>query len=170
MCGPGRHFWTSSRLWGPSAVPQCLWVPKQCTNILATWMRNLPSPRLHWMLTWRFCPSFWPTPQSSLVPWSPLALNSPASQPGIYRRADGTQVDLLVPEIVSGRQGRRGADLGVHGIRAARQVRGLEGALVSQTTKPIVALGGGDEHSFDILVAGPAALLVAKVHKIADRS
>ena len=20
MCGPGRHFWTSSRLWGPSAV------------------------------------------------------------------------------------------------------------------------------------------------------
>ena len=93
-----------------------------------------------------------------------------SSQPGIYRRADGTQVDLLVPEIVSGRRGRRGADLGVHGIRAARQVRGLEGALVSQTTKPIAALADGDERAFDILVAGPAALLVAKVHKIADRS
>ena len=93
-----------------------------------------------------------------------------SSQPGIYRRNDGTQVDLLVPEIVSGRRGRRGADLGVHGIRAARQVRGLEGALVSQTTKPIAALADGDERSFDILVAGPAALLVAKVHKIADRA
>ena len=74
-----------------------------------------------------------------------------SSQPGIYRRNDGTQVDLLVPEIVSGRQGRRGADLGVHGIRAARQVRGLEGALVSQTTKPIAALADGDERAFDIL-------------------
>ena len=48
-------------------------------------------------------------------------------QPGIYRREDGVQVDLLVPEAVGGRKGR-GAQLGVHGRRAARQVRGLEGA------------------------------------------
>ena len=42
-------------------------------------------------------------------------------QPGIYRRDDGVQVDLLVPEAVGGRSGR-GASLGVHGNRAARQV------------------------------------------------
>ena len=39
-------------------------------------------------------------------------------QPGIYRREDGVQVDLLVPEAVGGRSGR-GARLGVHGNRAA---------------------------------------------------
>lgn len=93
-----------------------------------------------------------------------------AGQPGIYRKTDGTQVELLVPERAGRRPGRRGADLGVHGTRAARQVRGLEGALVSQTTRRIAALAGADDRSFDLLVAGPAALLVSKVHKIADRS
>ena len=51
-------------------------------------------------------------------------------QPGIYKRDDGTQVDLLVPEGLGGRRGR-GDRLGVHGNRTARQVRGLEGTLVS---------------------------------------
>ena len=78
-------------------------------------------------------------------------------QPGIYRRDDGIQVDLLVPEAVGGRYGR-GANLGVHGKRAARQVRGLEGALVAE-----------DDRAYEINVAGPAALLVAKVHKLLDR-
>ena len=48
-------------------------------------------------------------------------------QPGIYKRADGSQVDLLVPEAVGG-PGSRGARLGIHGNRAARKVHGLEGA------------------------------------------
>ena len=91
------------------------------------------------------------------------------SQPGIYKRDDGTQVDLLVPEGVGGRRGR-GARLGVHGNRAARQVRGLEGALVSHRVSGITALDPLDCRVFDIRTAGPAALLVAKVHKIMDRS
>ena len=91
-------------------------------------------------------------------------------QPGIYRRADNTQVDLLVPQIVGGRSGRRGAALGVHGVRAARQVRGLEGALVSRSTVTIGSLSTEDARSFEIQVAGPAALLVAKIHKLADRA
>ena len=90
-------------------------------------------------------------------------------QPGIYRRADNTQVDLLVPRIVGGRRGR-GADLGVHGNRAARQVRGLEGALVMRSTMTIGSLSTGDRRSFDLQVAGAAALLVAKIHKLADRA
>ena len=79
------------------------------------------------------------------------------------------QVDLLVPEAVGGRTGRRGARLGVHGNRAARQVRGLEGALVSRRPMLVGALRPGDGRAFEINVAGPAALLVAKVHKLAER-
>jgi hypothetical protein len=90
-------------------------------------------------------------------------------QPGIYRRDDNTQVDLLVPRIVGGRRGR-GAGLGVHGNRAARQVRGLEGALVMRSTMTIGSLSTGDRRSFDLQVAGAAALLVAKIHKLADRA
>lgn len=90
-------------------------------------------------------------------------------QPGIYRRDDGTQVDLLVPEGAGGRRGR-GASLGVHGNRAARQVRGLEGALVSHRVMGITGLDPLDSRAYVIRTAGPAALLVAKVHKIMDRS
>lgn len=89
-------------------------------------------------------------------------------QPGIYRRNDGVQVDLLVPESVGG-TGRRGARLGVHGNRAAMKVRGLEGALVSHKSARIHSLSSADSRSYHIEVAGPAALLVAKVHKIAER-
>ncbi|MCY3734953.1 MAG: nucleotidyl transferase AbiEii/AbiGii toxin family protein [Gemmatimonadaceae bacterium] len=92
-----------------------------------------------------------------------------ADQPGMYRRKDGAQVDFLVPEAVGGRRGR-GADLGVHGNRAARQVRGLEGALVSHRQMTIGTLVPGDNRTCDINVAGPAALLVAKIHKLADRA
>ena len=90
-------------------------------------------------------------------------------QPGIYKNEDGVQVDLLVPEAVGGRKGR-GAELGVHGRRAARQVRGLEGALVSRRPMTLTALEPGDSRTYDINVAGPAALLVAKIHKLADRT
>ena len=89
-------------------------------------------------------------------------------QPGIYKREDGVQVDLLVPEAVGGRKGR-GAESGVHGNRAARQVRGLEGALISRRPMAIRALGAEDGQAFEINVAGPAALLVAKIHKLAER-
>ena len=91
-----------------------------------------------------------------------------ADQPGIYRKPDGSQVDLLVPEAVGG-AGRRGARLGVHGDKAARKVYGLEGALVSH--KPIVirSLTPADPRSYTIEVAGPGALLVAKICKIAER-
>ncbi len=91
-------------------------------------------------------------------------------QPGIYRRADNTEVDLLVPEIVGGRPGRRGASLGVHGTWAARQVRGLEGALVSRSAMEIGGLSTEDHRFFNLQVAGPAALLVAKIHKLVYRA
>ena len=65
--------------------------------------------------------------------------------------------------------GRRGARLGVHGKKAARQVHGLEGALVSHARRRIASLDSDAERSCILKVAGPAALLVAKVHKIGER-
>ncbi len=89
-------------------------------------------------------------------------------QPGIYRKSDGSQVDLLVPEGVGG-PGRRGARLGIHGDRAAMKVRGLEGVLVSHNPRGIHTLVPEHSRACIIEVAGPAALLVAKIHKMAER-
>ena len=89
-------------------------------------------------------------------------------QPGLYSREGPSQVDLLVPEAVGG-PGRRAARLGAHGNRAAMKVRGLEGALVSRGVKKITSLVPGADRSCLLKVAGPAALLVSKVHKIGER-
>jgi hypothetical protein len=77
------------------------------------------------------------------------------------------KIDLMVPEAVGG-PGRRGARLGPHGNRAARKARGLEATLVDQQQRTIEALDE-DERAFEVAVAGPAALLAAKLHKIAER-
>ena len=77
-------------------------------------------------------------------------------------------VDLLAPEALSG-PGRRAARLGAHGNRVARKARGLEAALVDNTVIEVTALEPDDQRRFHIAVAGPSALLIAKLHKIAER-
>jgi len=71
-------------------------------------------------------------------------------------------VDLIVPETVAPAGGRRGARLS--------RATGLEGSLVDRSIMPIRALKGGDARRFEVNVAGKAALLVSKLHKIEDRS
>jgi hypothetical protein len=78
-------------------------------------------------------------------------------------------VDLLVPATVSPGTGSRAARLPGHDSRVARIVQGLEGAIVDADVMTLGALETDDERAFDVNVAGPAALLVAKVHKISDR-
>ncbi|WP_419921142.1 hypothetical protein [Candidatus Poriferisodalis sp.] len=90
-------------------------------------------------------------------------------QPGRWSSSDGIPVDLMVPEQLAG-PGSRGADLGPHGRRTARRAKGLEAALVDRERRTIKALDPADDRSIEISIAGPGALLVAKVHKIADRS
>jgi hypothetical protein len=87
-------------------------------------------------------------------------------QPGIWLR-DGVEIDLLVPEAVAG-AGRRAARLGSHGKTTARKARGLEGALVDCAEMELESLDR-DGRRLRVRVAGPAALLVSKLHKIADR-
>lgn len=85
---------------------------------------------------------------------------------GIRRSVD---VDLLVPASLGG-PGRRGARIPPHDKRAARKVNGLEGALVDREVLLVGALDEQDPRSFPVAVAGPAALIVAKIHKMRDRA
>src|SRR5581483_10505451 len=96
---------------------------------------------------------------------------SPAPEPGrigTWLDPSGIPLDLLVPDAVGG-GGRRGARLGAHGDRVARKGRGLEAALVDRVEMTVGALDEADPRRMAVAVAGPAALLVAKLHKIAER-
>jgi hypothetical protein len=87
--------------------------------------------------------------------------------PGSWTRA-GVQIDLMVPASMGG-AGRRGARLGAHGKDIARKASGLEGAVVDYAPVRVASLEPGEDRAFDINVAGVAALLVAKLHKIDER-
>lgn len=87
---------------------------------------------------------------------------------GRWLSPTGIFVDLMAPEALAG-PGTRGARLGPHGKRTARRARGLEGALVDRSRQTIEALDSSDDRSVTMWVAGPGALLVAKIHKIAER-
>jgi hypothetical protein len=78
-------------------------------------------------------------------------------------------IDLLVPRGISPDAGKRAAPLKGHHALAARAVVGLEGVVVDHDRMTIGAFEEGDTRSLEVRVAGPAALLVAKVHKIAER-
>jgi len=89
------------------------------------------------------------------------------------RSVEGTpanvEVDLMVPDAVGG-PGRRAARLQGHAKEVARKTRGLEAALIDKAVVSIQALELTDSRAFDVAIAGPAALLVAKAHKIAERA
>lgn len=97
-------------------------------------------------------------------------------EPGIWLksvmvagRAVSVPVDLIVPEGAAPPGGRRGVRLGEHGRQAARRAVGLEAALVDNGLMTIAALDPADSRSIEAKVAGLAALLVAKAHKLHDR-
>ena len=78
-------------------------------------------------------------------------------------------IDLIVPEGASTGEGRHGARIPPHGKRAARRAVGLEAALVDHSPMIVAALDPADSRQVTVEVAGVAALLVAKAHKIRDR-
>lgn len=105
-----------------------------------------------------------------------LAVYDGHVEPGVWLTSRTVQdqdvqvpIDLIVPEAAAGGGGRRGARLGAHGRRAARRALGLEAALVDHQPMRIAALAPDDERVVTANVAGPAALLVAKAHKLNDR-
>lgn len=97
-------------------------------------------------------------------------------EPGSWRmsttlrgKAVKIPLDLMVPVGVAGK-GRRSAELGPHGRRAARRSAGLEAALVDNRLMRIDALDPNDGRCTSARVAGLPALLIAKAYKIFDRT
>jgi len=79
-------------------------------------------------------------------------------------------VDLIVPEELAPRAGRRAARLpGAHGKTTARKSPGLAGAVVDNGPLELISLEGIDLRQVTVNVAGYGALLVAKLHKLGDR-
>lgn len=89
--------------------------------------------------------------------------------PGSWRGAMGVPVDLMIPESMSEPGGRRGGRVPPHSKRATRRASGLEAAIVDHAPRDIASLDPADRRAFAMEVAGPAALLVAKLHKLRDR-
>lgn len=94
---------------------------------------------------------------------------TPSGQPGAWASPDGIPVDLMVPEQLSAGGGRRSARIAPHGKGAARKAHGLEACVVDYSEIEIAALDSADSRRMTAKVAGTAALLVAKLHKIAER-
>lgn len=75
----------------------------------------------------------------------------------------------MVPEALAGGPGRRGARIPPHSRHATRRTPGLEAAVIDHAPMPIAALDPTDARRVEIAVAGPAALLVSKLHKLGER-
>jgi hypothetical protein len=93
----------------------------------------------------------------------------PIGDAGRWRGAFGVPVDLMIPESMSDGGGRRGGRMAPHSKRATRKATGLEAAIVDNAPMTIAALDPMDRRRIEIKVAGPAALLIAKMHKLGDR-
>jgi Nucleotidyltransferase len=96
-------------------------------------------------------------------------LDPQARQPGAWLNDQSIPVDLMVPETLAGGSGRRGARIPPHSKNAARRAIGLEATVVDHAPMQIRALSTGDKRVYTANVAGPAALLVAKLHKLSER-
>lgn len=91
-------------------------------------------------------------------------------QPGSWMGEGGVNVDLMVVPHQSNRAaGARAADLPPHEKWLARITPGLEPALVDNKIAEITALDEADDRTVSLRIAGPAALLVAKLTKIRER-
>jgi hypothetical protein len=91
-------------------------------------------------------------------------------QPGAWLNRDGIPVDLMVPDALSdGGRSHRGARIPPHSNHATRRTVGLEATVIDNDVMSISALDPADGRTFDARVAGPAALLIAKIHKIYER-
>lgn len=92
----------------------------------------------------------------------------PDTQPGAWLRSDGIPVDLMVPDQLAG-AGRRSVEIPPHDKLAARKTKGIEATVVDFTVEEIAALDAQDTRRIRVKVAGPAALLIAKIRKITER-
>lgn len=98
-------------------------------------------------------------------------LNPFSGQPGAWMNVSGIPVDLMVPEALAGSGGKttRGGRIPPHSKTTTRRAKGLEATVIDNSEMEIAALNPSDMRRYNALVAGPAALLIAKLHKVAER-
>lgn len=95
--------------------------------------------------------------------------NLESPQPGAWLSPSGVPVDLMVPEALAGPGSRRSGRIPPHANHTTRRAVGLEAAVIDRARMPIRALDPSDDREVTTYVAGPAALLVAKLHKLGER-
>ncbi|MFD4403969.1 hypothetical protein ACFWPH_14545 [Nocardia sp. NPDC058499] len=99
-----------------------------------------------------------------------FVLDPTKCQPGAWLSPDGIPVDIMVPEaIAGGGKSRRSVHQPPHDKMAMRRARGLEAAIVDNSEIVVRPLTEDDSRAISAKVAGPAALIVAKCHKIHER-
>jgi hypothetical protein len=93
------------------------------------------------------------------------------ANPGRWTGRGEVAVDIMVAPFQSGRTAKdaRSARLVGHGKWSARPTAGLEPALVDNGPHTLDALESDDHRCVQVNVAGPAALLVAKIIKFEER-
>ncbi|MBZ4559891.1 hypothetical protein GBO17_13230 [Mycobacterium avium subsp. hominissuis] len=97
-------------------------------------------------------------------------LNIDNRNPGAWVSPTGIPVDLMVPAELSGVSGQhRGARIPPHSPKATRRTVGLEACVVDYDEMLVPALAEDDTRKYIARVAGVAALIIAKVHKIHER-
>lgn len=89
--------------------------------------------------------------------------------PGTFYNRDGIPLDIMVPAGALPPSSRRTAPLPGQHRSTARRTVGLELALIDAAHMRLTALEPSDPRSVDLRVAGPAALIVAKLVKLEER-
>jgi hypothetical protein len=92
----------------------------------------------------------------------------PPEMPGRWISPKRIPVDFMIPEKLAGNS-RRSAGVAPHAKNTARNTRGIEGCLVDKQTQTVESLDSSDSRSFEIFIAGPSGLLIAKIIKIYER-
>jgi hypothetical protein len=90
--------------------------------------------------------------------------------PGAFVSPGGIAIDLMVPAGALPASSRRTALLNGQSANTARRTVGLELALLDSSVMVVGALEPGDRRALDAKVAGAAALAVAKLTKIEERT
>lgn len=93
----------------------------------------------------------------------------PHTSPGTWFSPEGVPIDLMVPSGALPASSRRTAPLEGQGGRTARRTSGLELALHDNKAMELRALDPLDTRVAMVKVASPAALVVAKLIKLAER-
>jgi hypothetical protein len=88
-------------------------------------------------------------------------------QPGSWISDAGTIVDIMMPKAFNPGSNRAGG-IAPHNRLSARSTIGIEGCLIDNQLMKVESLDSKDLRTFEILVAGPGGLLIAKLHKVGE--